>query len=71
VALETSGAFSGRHPENAVDRITKLGNGVQVEQPEAVRQGARRRRRCSRLCLPPARGRAGRILAAARAGASP
>jgi phage replication-related protein YjqB (UPF0714/DUF867 family) len=43
VVLETSGAFSGRHPDNVVNRITKLGNGVQVEQPEAVRQDARGR----------------------------
>ena len=28
----------GRHPDNVANRITKLGNGVQVEQPEAVRK---------------------------------
>jgi phage replication-related protein YjqB (UPF0714/DUF867 family) len=41
VVLETSGAFSGRHPDNVANRITGFGNGVQVEQPEAVRKGAR------------------------------
>jgi len=43
VAQETSGGFSGRRPENVVNRITKLGNGIQVEQPEAVRKDARAR----------------------------
>jgi phage replication-related protein YjqB (UPF0714/DUF867 family) len=43
VVLETSGAFSGSHPENVVNRITGFGNGVQVEQPEGVRQDARAR----------------------------
>ena len=43
VVLETSGAFSGRHPDNVVNRITEFGNGVQVEQPEAVRKNARAR----------------------------
>ena len=41
VVLETSGGVSGRHPDNVVNRITGFGNGVQVEQPEAVRKGAR------------------------------
>ncbi len=41
--METSGGFWGRHPDNVVNRITKLGNGIQVEQPEAVRKDARAR----------------------------
>ena len=41
VVLETSGGFSGSHRGNVVNRITGFGNGVQVEQPEAVRKGAR------------------------------
>ena len=41
VVLETSGAFSGSHPDNVANRITGFGNGVQVEQPEEVRQEAR------------------------------
>jgi len=40
VVLEASGGFSGRHPNNIVNRITKLGNGVQIEQPERVRKDA-------------------------------
>ena len=43
VVLETSGAFSGRHPDNVVNRITGFGNGVQVEQPEGARRDARAR----------------------------
>ena len=43
VVLETSGGFSGRHPDNVVNRITGFGNGVQVEQPEEVRKNARAR----------------------------
>ncbi len=39
--LETSGGFSGRQPDNVVNRITKLGDGVQIEQPEEVRKDAR------------------------------
>jgi phage replication-related protein YjqB (UPF0714/DUF867 family) len=41
VVLEASGAFSGSHRENVANRITGFGNGVQVEQPEAVRKDAR------------------------------
>ena len=41
MVLEASGGFSGRHPENVVNRITKLGNGVQAEQPDEVRKDAR------------------------------
>jgi phage replication-related protein YjqB (UPF0714/DUF867 family) len=41
VVLEVSGGFSGRHPDNLVNRITKFGNGVQIEQPEGVRKDAR------------------------------
>ena len=37
----TSGASSGRHPHNVVNPITGFGNGVQVEQPEAVRKHVR------------------------------
>jgi phage replication-related protein YjqB (UPF0714/DUF867 family) len=40
VVLEASGGFSGSHPGNVVNRITKLGNGVQIEQPEGVRKEA-------------------------------
>ena len=43
MVLETSGGFSGSHPENIVNRITGFGNGVQVEKSEAVRKGARAR----------------------------
>ena len=43
VVLEASGGFSGRHPDNVVNRITEFGNGVQVEQPEGVRKDARAR----------------------------
>ncbi len=41
MVLESSGGFSGRHPDNVVNRITGFGNGVQVEQPDEVRKGAR------------------------------
>ncbi len=41
VVLEASSGFSGRHKDNIVNRITKLGNGVQIEQPEAARKDAR------------------------------
>ena len=43
VVLEASGGFAGAHPDNVVNRITEFGNGVQVEQPEAVRKDARAR----------------------------
>ena len=66
VVLEASGGFSGRHPENVVNRITKLGNGIQVEQPEEVRQEARAREAVAqghRRRLSPARGRVDRMQA--------
>ena len=38
VRVKTSGDLAGAQPANIVNRVTKLGNGIQIEQPRSVRR---------------------------------
>ena len=38
IRVKTSGDLAGAQPANIVNRVTKLGNGIQIEQPRSVRR---------------------------------